>query len=141
MCIRDSFWLRLVFFFLGWGGFAFRLNRASLAQDRGADPTLTRRMQMIAGLHYNFSLPDTAWPLPGLPGPSEGYFALIRNFRRHAWLLMYLFGASPAVCSSFVAGRKHELRELAPGTLYLPHATSLRMGRLGYLSEAQDSLR
>jgi glutamate--cysteine ligase len=44
------------------------------------------------------------------------------------------------VCATFVAGRAHELRELAPGTLYLPHATSLRMGRLGYLSEAQDSL-
>jgi glutamate--cysteine ligase len=99
-----------------------------------------RRMQMIAGLHYNFSLPESAWPLAGLPGPNEGYFALIRNFRRHAWLLMVLFGASPAVCASFVAGRKHELRELAPGTFHLPHATSLRMGRLGYLSEAQDSL-
>jgi len=44
------------------------------------------------------------------------------------------------VCASFVEGRKHALEELAPGTLYLPHATSLRMGRLGYLSEAQDSL-
>jgi glutamate--cysteine ligase len=99
-----------------------------------------RRMQMIAGLHYNFSLPESAWPLVGLGSPSEGYFALIRNFRRHAWLLLALFGASPAVCSSFVEGRKHELRELVPGTLYMPHATSLRMGRLGYLSEAQDSL-
>src|SRR5258707_11358898 len=55
-------------------------------------------------------------------------------------MLLSLFGASPAVCSSFVEGRKHALEELAPGTLYLPHATSLRMGRLGYLSEAQDSL-
>jgi glutamate--cysteine ligase len=99
-----------------------------------------KRMQMIAGLHYNFSLPEAAWPLADLGGPNEGYFALIRNFRRHGWLLFYLFGASPAVCASFVEGRKHALQELAPGTLYLPHATSLRMGRLGYLSEAQDSL-
>jgi len=53
---------------------------------------------------------------------------------------LYLFGASPAVCASFVEGRVHELRELAPGTLHLPYATSLRMGRLGYLSEAQESL-
>jgi glutamate--cysteine ligase len=97
-------------------------------------------MQMIAGLHYNWSLPEAAWPLAGLRDTNEAYFALVRNFRRHAWLLLYLFGASPAVCASFVAGRKHALEELAPGTLYLPHATSLRMGRLGYLSEAQDSL-
>jgi glutamate--cysteine ligase len=99
-----------------------------------------RRMQAISGVHYNFSLPEEAWPLAGRRDPNAAYFALIRNFRRHAWLLLYLFGASPAVCASFVEGRAHELRELAPGTLYLPHATSLRMGRLGYLSEAQDSL-
>ena len=76
--------------------------------------------------------------LPSVPGTtSEQYFALIRNFRRRSWLLLYLFGASPAVCSSFVAGRQHELKELVPGTMYAPHGTSLRMGRLGYQSEAQ----
>ncbi len=116
------------------------VGRAKAVYRTGLSHRYGRRMQMIAGLHYNFSLPEAAWPLAGLPGPNEGYFALIRNFRRHAWLLLYLFGASPAVCASFVEGRRHELRELAPGTLFLPHATSLRMGRLGYLSEAQDSL-
>jgi len=116
------------------------VGRAKTVYRMGLSHRYGRRMQMIAGLHYNFSLPDSAWSLAGFPGPSEGYFALIRNFRRHAWLLLYLFGASPAVCASFVEGRKHALEELAPGTLYLPHATSLRMGRLGYLSEAQDSL-
>ena len=99
-----------------------------------------RHMQTISGLHYNFSLPESVWPLPGLGDPSDAYFALIRNFRRHAWLLMYLFGTSPSVCASFVKGRDHKLQELKTGTLYLPYATSLRMGRLGYLSEAQDSL-
>jgi len=72
---------------------------------------------------------------------SEQYFALIRNFRRHAFLLLYLFGASPALCSTFVAGRPHELQPLGDGgTMYMPHGTSLRMGRLGYQSEAQASL-
>jgi hypothetical protein len=42
------FWIRLVFFFAVWGGFAFLLNRTSLEQDRGADPALTRRMQLIS---------------------------------------------------------------------------------------------
>ena len=116
------------------------VGRAKTVYRIGLSHRYGRRMQMIAGLHYNFSLPDSAWPVAGFPGASEGYFALIRNFRRHAWLLLYLFGASPAVCASFVEGRKHALEELAPGTLYLPHATSLRMGRLGYLSEAQDSV-
>jgi glutamate--cysteine ligase len=88
-------------------------------------------MQTISGIHYN-------WSMPGVS--SEQYFALIRNFRRHAFLLLYLFGASPAVCSSFVAGRDHELQTLREGTLYMPHGTSLRMGRLGYQSDAQATL-
>ena len=114
--------------------------RAKTVYRIGLSYRYGRRMQTISGLHYNFSVPEAAWPLPGLGNRNEAYFGLIRNFRRHAWLLLYLFGASPTVCASFVQGRPHGLRELAPGTLYLPHATSLRMGRLGYLSEAQDSL-
>jgi glutamate--cysteine ligase len=76
--------------------------------------------------------------MPGVS--SEAYFGLIRNFRRHAFLLLYLFGASPAVCESFVAGRSHSLQSLRPGTMGLPFATSLRMGRLGYQSDAQSAL-
>jgi glutamate--cysteine ligase len=116
------------------------IGRAKTVYRIGLSHRYGRRMQLISGIHYNFSLPEDAWPIPGLGDPNEAYFALIRNFRRHAWLLLYLFGASPAVCASFVEGRAHDLLELAPGTLYLPFATSLRMGRLGYLSEAQDAL-
>ncbi|MEO6030623.1 MAG: glutamate--cysteine ligase [Burkholderiaceae bacterium] len=90
-----------------------------------------RRMQTISGIHYN-------WSMPGVP--SERYFDLIRNFRRHAFVLLYLFGASPAVCSSFVEGGAHDLQMLKGQTLYMPHGTSLRMGRLGYRSDAQASI-
>ncbi len=90
-----------------------------------------RRMQTISGIHYNWSLPDVS---------TAEYFALIRNFRRHSFLLLYLFGASPAVPASFVEGRPHALEPLGADTLHLPHATSLRMGRLGYQSDAQTSL-
>src|SRR5689334_4194639 len=116
------------------------IGRAKTVYRTGLAYRYGRRMQTISGLHYNFSVAPEAWPIDGVGDANEGYFALIRNFRRHAWLLLYLFGASPAVCSSFVAGRQHALTQLAPGTLHLPYATSLRMGRLGYLSEAQDAL-
>ena len=107
------------------------VGRAKTVYRLGLAHRYGRRMQAISGIHYNFSVPGVS---------DERYFALIRNFRRHSWLLLYLFGASPAVCSTFVAGRPHELAELAPGTHYAPHATSLRMGRLGYQSDAQASL-
>ena len=90
-----------------------------------------RRMQTISGIHYN-------WSLPGVT--SEEYFSLIRNFRRHAFLVMTLFGASPSVCNSFVMGRTHDLQALTEGTRHMPFGTSLRMGRLGYQSDAQASL-
>jgi glutamate--cysteine ligase len=109
------------------------IGRAKSVYRKGLSYRYGRRMQTISGIHYNFSLPD--------PVSNDTYFALIRNFRRHSWLLLYLFGASPAVCSTFVAGRTHELQPLSADTLYLPHATSLRMGRLGYQSDAQSSLK
>jgi len=107
------------------------VGRAKTVYRIGLAHRYGRRMQAISGIHYNFSMPGVS---------NDGYFALIRNFRRHSWLLLYLFGASPAVCASFVKGRAHELQELKPGTFYMPHATSLRMGRLGYQSEAQALL-
>jgi glutamate--cysteine ligase len=108
------------------------VGRAKSVYRTGLSHRYGKRMQMISGIHYNFSLPDKR--------SNDDYFALIRNFRRHSWLLLYLFGASPAVCASFVAGRSHELQRLSDDTLYLPHATSLRMGRLGYQSDAQSAL-
>jgi len=126
------------------------IGRAKTVYRIGLAHRYGRRMQTISGVHYNFSLPDAAWPLlqraDGALGAERdyrdsAYFALIRNFRRHSWLLLYLFGASPAVCETFVAGREHELRQLKSGMLYLPGATSLRMGPLGYQSDAQAALR
>ncbi len=118
---------------------------------RGLGYRYGRAMQTIAGVHYNFSLPDSLWEiLRAEEGSRESlqdfktrrYFALIRNFRRYFWLLIYLFGASPAVCGSFVQGRDHRLKPLGGDnrTLHLPYATSLRMGDLGYQSTAQEAL-
>ena len=112
-----------------------------------------RTMQAIAGIHYNFSMPEEIWPLmyeqQNKTQPtdeqlkdfiSERYFGLIRNFRRYSWILHYLFGASPAVCGSFLEGRKHDLLPFKEHTLYLPYATSLRMSDLGYQNNAQSEL-
>ncbi len=109
-----------------------------------------RTMQTVAGVHYNFSLPNAFWAflsreqnrLEDLQAfKNEYYFRLIRNFRRHYWLLIYLFGASPAMCKSFVQNKAHDLETLPDQhTLYLPYATSLRMGDLGYQSKVQESL-
>ncbi len=110
-----------------------------------------RIMQAIAGIHYNFSLPEDYWQAEmeaaGVSGNTCAYITgryldLIRNFRRHSWLLIYLFGASPAVCGSFLKGRDHQLQAFDEQgrSMHLPYATALRMGDLGYQSNAQKSL-
>jgi glutamate--cysteine ligase len=125
------------------------MGRMKTVYRQGLSHRYGRRMQTISGIHYNFSLPAEAWPLlrdvAGSNVPVErfqdaGYFALIRNFRRHSWLLLLLLGASPAVCGSFVRGHSHGLCGWDTGTYFAPHGTSLRMGRLGYQSDAQAAL-
>lgn len=122
------------------------------AYRRGLGHRYGRAMQTVAGIHYNFSLPQTFWEQEyahaGQAWQEKSlqeyinfrYLALIRNFRRSYWLLIYLFGASPVADPSFAQGRAHTLDTLSTGDIYKPYATSLRMGDLGYQSKAQESL-
>ena len=70
----------------------------------------------------------------------EHYFGLIRNFQRIGWLVPFLFGNSPAVCKSFLAGRTTRFKAFDSGTHYLPYATSLRMSDIGYKNKNQSAL-
>ncbi|CAH0524613.1 glutamate--cysteine ligase [Vibrio hippocampi] len=107
-------------------------------------------MQIISGVHFNFSFPDTFWDAlfgqqeksQRQDAKSDAYFGVIRNYYRFGWLIPYFFGASPAICSSFLQGKKSTLPfENIEQTLYLPHATSLRLSDLGYTNSAQSSLK
>ncbi|APE30095.1 glutamate--cysteine ligase [Halomonas aestuarii] len=120
---------------------------------KGLDLRYGRIMQSIAGLHYNVSLPDDLWQLlreidgeidtPLRDYRSSRYFGLIRNFRRHSWLLLYLFGASPALDRSFLPSGElpQKLRRHGEDTLVSRHATSLRMSDLGYQNKVQEQLK
>ena len=110
-----------------------------------------RRMQAIAGLHYNLSFGDDLFEAWQAKTPSaenqtltefknEKYLGLIRNFKRLTSLVLYLLGASPSVCPCFLAGREHDLELLNESTYYKPTATSLRMGKLGYTNSVQEQL-
>ncbi|GAA6169075.1 glutamate--cysteine ligase [Sessilibacter corallicola] len=127
------------------------VGRMKTIYRQGLGHRYGRKMQTISGIHYNFSLPSPFWAyLHGREKTSldlqqfrtERYFDLIRNFRRYYWILLYLFGASPAVCGCFVEGKDHNLDkwDQKGETFYRPYATSLRMGDLGYQSDAQSSL-
>ncbi len=124
------------------------IARAKTVYRIGLGNRYGRLMQTISGIHYNFSLPTDFWPMLAKVRnepytedfATRCYLDLIRNFRRNSWLLIYLFGASPALCKTFVRGKDHGLEQFDENTLYRPLGTSLRMGRLGYTSDAQTSL-
>lgn len=118
---------------------------------RGLAYRYGRAMQAIAGVHFNYSIAAAFWPVfQKIEGNtqslqdfiSELYFCLIRNFQRLGWLIPYLFGASPAVCKSFLQDeRPAGFAYYDPGTYYKPYATSLRMSDIGYKNDTQASLK
>ncbi|NMP30953.1 glutamate--cysteine ligase [Thalassotalea sp. M1531] len=108
-------------------------------------------MQVIAGIHFNFSFSESFWKtIQQIDGDtrdlqtfiSERYFALIRNYKRLCWMIPYLYGSSPVICGSFLQNKPQQLpfKRSENGYLYLEYATSLRMSDLGYTNSAQSSL-
>ncbi len=129
------------------------IGRFKTLYRRGLGVRYGRRMQTISGVHYNLSFPDHLFEMLQQHETDESlkalslqdyrshrYFGLIRNFIRLTPLVMFLLGASPSVCQCFLAGREHHLLPLLRGTLFLPYATALRMGRFGYQNSAQKQL-
>ena len=104
-------------------------------------------MQTISGIHYNFSvkpelLNDIHDKELSQDEISNLYMGLVRNFHRHCWMLLYLFGASPAVCKSFLRNNdQHGLQEFDEVSYYGPESTTLRMSDLGYRNIAQSRIQ
>lgn len=106
-----------------------------------------RMMQVIAGVHFNYSFSESFWnafqQIENETGgrksfKSKHYMGLVRNMLRFGWLIPYLFGASPAICRSFVDGKQGMLEAFNENTFYEPFATSLRMGDIGYTNTKES---
>lgn len=118
---------------------------------RGLSWRYGRMLQAIAGVHFNFSLPEAFFAaLREEDGSSEDlkdcmtteYFGMIRNLQQISWLVPYLFGASPAICESFLLGEENDtLMMMGGGTRFQPFATSLRMGDIGYQNSQSGKRR
>jgi glutamate--cysteine ligase len=104
-------------------------------------------MQTISGIHYNFSVSEellnTLFEKQlSRDEISNLYMGLVRNFHRYCWILLYLFGASPAVCKSFLRENdQHGLEAFDSVSYYGPYATTLRMSDLGYRNVAQSRIQ
>lgn len=115
---------------------------------RGLGHRYGKMMQAIAGVHFNYSVQESFWPYYRQllnqndvllqDFISEQYFCLIRNLKRYGWLVFYLFGASPAICKTFLSGQPNQLEKYDSNTYYLPYATTLRMGDIGYTNKKEN---
>lgn len=118
---------------------------------RGLSWRYGRMLQAIAGVHFNFSLPEAFWrQLNAIEGDgastkdymTSNYFSMLRNLQSISWLVPYLFGASPAICKSFLLGEENStLLMMGEGTRFQPFATSLRMGDIGYQNSQSGKRR
>lgn len=121
---------------------------------RGLALRYGKKMQMISGIHYNFSFGQSLLQLlydefgqgqSAVQFKSEIYTAVARNFLRYRWLLIYLFGASPAVDRSYHDVIRQEMDHIAnccPKLCELcahcgTHTVSLRVSRFGYSVRSQ----
>src|SRR5258708_17590478 len=95
-----------------------------------------RIMQAISGVHFNYSFSPRLWGVlqdinqskqqrQGFV--SDQYFGVLRNYRRYGWLVLYLFGTSPAVSKSFFAGGEITLVLLDVDTVSELYGPFLRM--------------
>lgn len=134
-----------------------QLGQMKTIYRRGLAHRYGKNMQVIAGMHFNFSFSSNLWNqlhqkhclqskqqkvLPLNTYINTHYMGVIRNMQRFGWLNLYLFGASPAICQSFTEPDSHNLQALDNESYYLPYATSLRMSDIGYTNKRNNhSLR
>jgi glutamate--cysteine ligase len=101
-------------------------------------------MQVIAGVHYNFSFGEEflnhICDTKDRHQVDDFYMGVVRNFKRYNWILVQLFGASPVCDQSFLKNKEHFLKEIVESTFGKECNTSLRLDRLGYTSDAQKDI-
>ena len=113
-----------------------------------------KKMQMISGIHYNFSFGDQLVAfLHQMWGNDrqlnefrdEVYFAVARNFLRYRWLLIYLLGASPSYDKTYASVVQKELnrvQQCCPECYQNEeecYVTSYRLSRYGYSNTEQGN--
>ena len=119
-----------------------RIYREGLSHRYG------KLMQVISGLHFNYSLPESFWGCIKDLYPkytidelsSTIYFRTLRNLKRMNWLILLLFGASPFISKNFLNNDSDDFKKFK-GDYYLPYATSLRMSDLGYQNFNRSTLK
>ena len=116
---------------------------------KGLSHRYGKLMQAISGVHFNYSLPASIWKSSFFSVEknelmrlkAEIYFKTLRNIHRMNWLILYLFGASPAVSKNLLHKKHKGFLKLNSLEYYLPYATSLRMTDIGYQNINQANLK
>lgn len=109
-----------------------------------------KMMQVISGIHYNFSLKDhlldafqvaLAAQSPAHASveamslqqfKTDRYLHACRNISRYGFVIPFLLGASPVMDKSFLRGKENPFASLNASDSYLEKGESLRLSDIGY---------
>ena len=128
---------------------------------RGLENRYGKAMQVIAGLHYNFSFPKELLlelgPLPNLDLYTDKniskdqaiitqrYMSVMRGFLQYQWLIPFLFGASPICFAGSVPKNNKPVllqKDTKDKNIFISHnATSLRLSDIGYQNKSQSQIQ
>ncbi|PWJ41081.1 bifunctional glutamate--cysteine ligase GshA/glutathione synthetase GshB [Sediminitomix flava] len=108
-----------------------------------------RKVQLISGVHFNFSFTEE-WMERLYKASGEEtslnefrnrlYMKLSRNFFRYRWLLIWLFGKSPAVHKTYIKDCIDRLPALEKDAYSFMEGTSVRSGVCGYRNKVNPIL-
>ncbi|MCH9630659.1 MAG: Glutathione biosynthesis bifunctional protein GshAB [Chlamydiia bacterium] len=114
---------------------------------RGLVERYGTNMQLISGIHYNFSFSNEVFEalhhkLKSKESlsrfVSDQYFHITRNYLHFGWIITYLFGSSPLADKSYFSNKIPKgFKKLDNDTYCLMEATSLRMSAYGYYNKTK----
>ncbi|MFK4784689.1 bifunctional glutamate--cysteine ligase GshA/glutathione synthetase GshB [Fusobacterium sp. MFO224] len=100
-----------------------------------------RKIQLISGIHYNFSFSHdflnllyekSETELSFKDFKDELYLKATRNFFKYGWIIIYLLGASSTVHKSYRKNCIQNMEKLNYNSFYFDGTLSFRNGKCGY---------
>lgn len=116
-------------------------GRKSEEYRKGLAEKYGRKIQLISGIHYNFSFSNDFLELLHKKSKSklsykdfknELYLKTTRNFFKYGWLIIYLLGASSTVHKSYRRTCIENMEKLNNNSFYFDGTLSFRNGKCGY---------
>lgn len=124
----------------------FKQDKASEEYRDNLAKKYGKYLQLLSGIHYNFSFDsdfiNDFYKKSGYEGSykdfkNELYMKVARNYMKHSWLLVYLLGASVVIHKSYSPNCVAKMQSFGEDTFYLENGISFRNSTCGYRNKKE----